>query len=217
MSRKRDLQKLQSFELEIGIFYLFLLFHQHLFWTKNSVKVPITSVGILNICNLSIPLKQIVIYLAGRKFHLHKLFAVKVDGSDINPGICLYENSLQIPGLTLLPSTLTAKKSMKMKCSADKIYYNFFQENPKITNMQNSHRRCRHFKRSSCLESNCRIILINVGCCVGSVNRNIKGWCTADIFNKLRLHFSVCVYCNRSQMTSWHVQNKTYKQKVLVA
>ena len=24
---------------------------------------------------------------------------------------------------------------MKMKCSADKIYYNIFQENPKITNM----------------------------------------------------------------------------------
>ena len=26
-----------------------------------------------------------------------------------------------------LPSTLTAKKSMKMKFSADKIYYNFFR------------------------------------------------------------------------------------------
>ena len=92
------------------------------------VKVPITSVGILHICKLWILLKKIVIYLVGRKFHLRSL-------RDINPGICLYENSLQIPGLTLLPSTLTAKKSMKMKCSADKIYYNFFQENPKITNM----------------------------------------------------------------------------------
>ena len=49
--------------------------------------------------------------------------------------ICLYENSLQIPGLTSLPSTLTAKKSMKMKFSANKIYYNLFQENPKITNI----------------------------------------------------------------------------------
>ena len=38
-------------------------------------------------------------------------FAVRVDGSDVNPGIRLYENSLQIPGsLTSLPSTLTAKK-----------------------------------------------------------------------------------------------------------
>ena len=69
-------------------------------------------------------------------------FAVKVDGSDVNPGIYLpvYENSLQIPGLTSLSSTLTAKKSMKMEFSADKIYYNFFQENPKIT------RGYRHLK-----------------------------------------------------------------------
>ena len=28
-----------------------------------------------------------------------------------------------------------SKKSMKMKFSADKMYYNFFQGNPKITNM----------------------------------------------------------------------------------
>ena len=38
--------------------------------------------------------------------------------------------SFQIPELTSLPSTLTAKKSMKMKFSANKIYYNFSQENP---------------------------------------------------------------------------------------
>ena len=41
----------------------------------------------------------------------------------------------QIPGLTSLPSTLTAKTSMKMKISSDKIYYNFSQENPRITNI----------------------------------------------------------------------------------
>ena len=34
-----------------------------------------------------------------------------------------------------LPSTLTAQKSMKMIFSADKIYYNLFHENPKITNL----------------------------------------------------------------------------------
>ena len=45
------------------------------------------------------------------------------------------KTTLQFPGLTSLPSTLTAKKSMKMKFSADKIYYNFCQENSKITNM----------------------------------------------------------------------------------
>ena len=53
----------------------------------------------------------------------------------------------QIPGLTSLLSTLTAKKFMKMKISADKIYYNFFQENPKSTNVQNPHKPCRHFKK----------------------------------------------------------------------
>ena len=41
----------------------------------------------------------------------------------------------QIPWLTSLPSTLTAKKSMKMKFSVDKIYYNFSRGNSKITNM----------------------------------------------------------------------------------
>ena len=37
--------------------------------------------------------------------------------------------------MTSLPSTLTAKESTKIKFSADKIYYNFSQEYPKITNM----------------------------------------------------------------------------------
>ena len=35
---------------------------------------------------------------------------------------------------------------MKMKISADKIYYNFFQENPKIINIKNPHRCYMHFK-----------------------------------------------------------------------
>ena len=52
----------------------------------------------------------------------------------------------QIPWLTSLLSTLTAKKFMKMKFSADKIYYNFSQKNSKVTNMQNFHRRQGHFK-----------------------------------------------------------------------
>ena len=41
----------------------------------------------------------------------------------------------QIPGLTSLPLTLTAKKSLKIKFSADKIHYNFSHEHPKISNM----------------------------------------------------------------------------------
>ena len=42
----------------------------------------------------------------------------------------------QIPWFTSFASALTAKKSMKMKFSADKIHYNFSQENQKITNVQ---------------------------------------------------------------------------------
>ena len=45
------------------------------------------------------------------------------------------KTSLQIPGLTSFPSVLTAKNSMNMKFSADKINYNFSQENSKITNV----------------------------------------------------------------------------------
>ena len=45
------------------------------------------------------------------------------------------KTSAQIPGLTSLPLTLTAKKSSKIKFSADKIYYNFSHEHPKISNV----------------------------------------------------------------------------------
>ena len=38
----------------------------------------------------------------------------------------------QVLTLTSLQSALIAKKSMKMKCSADKKYYNFSHEDPKI-------------------------------------------------------------------------------------
>ena len=53
-------------------------------------------------------------------------FAVKVDGSDVIAGIFKRFSYTQIPGLTSLPSTLTAKMFMKMKCSADKILLQFF-------------------------------------------------------------------------------------------
>ena len=48
-------------------------FGQASFQTQ-SFKVRITSMGILNICNLWILLKTIVICLVGRKCHLHGLF-----------------------------------------------------------------------------------------------------------------------------------------------
>ena len=38
----------------------------------------------------------------------------------------------QIPGMMSLPSNLTAEKTVEMKFSADKIYYNFSQENPTL-------------------------------------------------------------------------------------
>ena len=58
-------------------------------------------------------------------------FAVKVDGGDVKvtstQESVYMKTSLQIPGLTSFPSTLTAKRSMKMTFSSDKIYYNFSQ------------------------------------------------------------------------------------------
>ena len=82
--------------------------------------------GFLNICNLWILLTKIVIYLVGQKCHLHGLFAVKVNVKVTSTQESVYmKTSLQIPGLTSFPSTLTAKKFMKMTFSSDKIYYNF--------------------------------------------------------------------------------------------
>ena len=51
-------------------------------------------------------------------------FAVKVDGSDVIAGISLYENIF---------TDIQYKHFMTF--SSDKIYYNFSQENPKITNI----------------------------------------------------------------------------------
>ena len=63
------------------------------------------------------------------------VFAVKVDGNDVSPGICkevfIYTDSW----IDVTSSNLTAKKSTKMTFSSDKIYSNFFQKNPKITNI----------------------------------------------------------------------------------
>ena len=62
------------------------------------IKVLISCLGILHICNLWILLRKIVIYLVGRKFviylvgrkcYLRRFFAVKIKGSDVNPGICV--------------------------------------------------------------------------------------------------------------------------------
>ena len=53
--------------------------------------------------------------------------------------------SFQIPGVDVTSINLAAKKSMKMKFSANKIYYTFSLENPKSRNIQNPYRPYRHF------------------------------------------------------------------------
>ena len=65
--------------------------------------------------------------------------------------------SFQILELTSLPSTLTAKKPMKMKISADKIYYNFSQGNPKNPNIQNPHRSYRQYFSLKCKSGDIKI------------------------------------------------------------
>ena len=143
---------------------------QSLTFPSIKVKVTISCLGILHICNLWI---LIVIYLVGRNFYLRGFFAVKVDESDVIVGtpecfniqtrhkfenFCLFPSNStysiqnqvryqfsmsitvcfryeQIPTVTSLQPTLIAKKSAKIRFSTDKIYYNFSQEYPKITNM----------------------------------------------------------------------------------
>ena len=61
--------------------------------------------------------------------------AVKVDEVTSNRESVKRFSCREIPNLTSLPSTLTAKKYMKTTFSSDKIYYNFSEGNPKITDI----------------------------------------------------------------------------------
>ena len=49
--------------------------------------------------------------------------------------MCVFAISRFLYTVTSLQPTSRAKKSAKIKFSADKIYYDFSQEYPKITNM----------------------------------------------------------------------------------
>ena len=81
-------------------------------------------------------MRKIVIYLVSRKFYLRGLFLLlKLTEVTSTQGYVRRFSYKQIPGLTSYPSTLTAKKSMKMNFSADKIYCNFSHEYPTISNM----------------------------------------------------------------------------------
>ena len=62
-------------------------------------------------------------------------FAVKVDESDVIAGISLYENLFTDSRYDIKSVKFNNEKSMKLTFSSDKIYYNFSQENPKITTM----------------------------------------------------------------------------------
>ena len=53
-------------------------------------KVPISWLGILHIYNIWNPVIRIAIYFVVRKFYQFVNFlAVKINGSDVKPGICL--------------------------------------------------------------------------------------------------------------------------------
>ena len=55
--------------------------------------MPISCLGILHIYNIWNPLIRIAIYLVVRKFYLGGFLAVKVNGSDVKPGICVTVNT----------------------------------------------------------------------------------------------------------------------------
>ena len=88
-------------------------------------KVPIRGLGILHgdtrekNCNTSCQTKNATILL------------LKLTDMTSNQESVYMKTPAQIPGLTLLPLTLTAKKVFE----DNKIYYNFSHEHPKISNM----------------------------------------------------------------------------------
>ena len=88
------------------------------------VKMPVRSVGILNICTLWILLRKIVYNIScWLKISSSWTFLLlKFTEVTSTQGSVYIKVSFQIPGLTSIPSTLTAKKFMKMKFSANKIY-----------------------------------------------------------------------------------------------
>ena len=55
--------------------------------------------------------------------------------NDVNAGICVYENLFTDSWVDVISVNFNSKKSIKMTFSSDKIYYNFSQKNPKITNI----------------------------------------------------------------------------------
>ena len=70
-------------------------------------------------------MRKIATYLVNRKIHPHTFFLLKLTDMTSNQESVYMKTPAQIPGLTSPPLTLTAKTSMKIKMSADKLYSNF--------------------------------------------------------------------------------------------
>ena len=115
------------------------------------VKMRITSMGILNIYNLWILLRKIAIYLVGRRCSSSWTFSL-LKLTEVTSRESLYmKTSLQTPAI---PSTLTAKKSMKMTFSSEKILQFFSGESKDYKYSKSPPKTYRHFKR-------CNISAIN--------------------------------------------------------
>ena len=60
-------------------------------------------------------MRKIATYLVGRKVHLHRLFAVKVDEYDVKPGICQYENLCTDSWVDVTSVNFNSKKVLEDK------------------------------------------------------------------------------------------------------
>ena len=67
--------------------------------------------------------------------------AVKVDGSDVNPGICLYEFLGDVTSVNF-----NSKRVYEDEIFGRQDIWQLFSGESKITNMYNSHRRYRDVK-----------------------------------------------------------------------
>ena len=107
--------------------------------------MPIRGLGILLIWNFRILTKKIATSCQSKNSSSYTFLLSNLTDMTSNQESVYMKTPAQIPMLTSLPLTLTAKKSLNITFSADKIYYNFSHEHPKISNMQNTQTPDRHF------------------------------------------------------------------------
>ena len=82
-------------------------------------------------------MRKIATFFFSRKTYIspYTFLLIKLTDMTSNQESVYMKTPAQFPGLTSLPLNLTAKKSLKIKLTADKIYYNCSHEHPKIPNM----------------------------------------------------------------------------------